>query len=406
MQKYLKESGLTTEDIDQVIGVTKSIFGIDWLEDLAVKRKNKSPTSQHPILVGSTSGSFMALMELVELCTYLLAFKDDKNLKIIISSLKQNSSYGDSMFQLASAYRFRKLGFSVELEPSILNGHLADFRATKGDLDIFAECTMLREWGIRVDEREAFFEGAQKIKRLHKKTIIEMVIDIVSKTVLSFENLEEIKKQIEKLGTDFLNSGVEQKAANTSYEISVRKLDEDIREFLDSKRKNIPVEGDWDQVLTFSLAEPKIYGDITTVDLKAIIKQTVIRYKSLVRPEEEFSYSLEDRLDKKIGNKKEQLRSHPNGSLSLLFVGVEDKLEDANNDRIGHRINSNVFSGIKTLNGVFISKREWNNLRYQHQGTFFNNLSNPFNGHLFDAFNTSERDIDFVKEWRAVFSGH
>ncbi len=407
MQEQLKESVLTIEDIDQVIGMTKSIFGVDWLEDLASERKEQSPTSQHPILVGSSSGSFMALIELVELCTYLMSFKDDKNLlKNIIPTLKNASSYGDSLFQLATAYRFKKLGFSVELEPPILNGCLADFRAIKGDLDIFGECTVLREWGIRTHEREAFFEASKKIKQFHQKTEEEIVIDIVLKTTLSFENLEEIKKQITSLGRSFLKTKTKQIASTDAYEISVTELDDKIRKFLTKQRGNLPREKEWDQIIAFSLAEPKVPGDVTTVDLNAPLKQTVIRYKTLLRPEKEFSYSLEDRLDKKVGEKARQLKSHPKGSSSLLFVNVEDNLKDMDGDRIMHRINKNVFSKIGTLNGVFISKREWEKLRYNHQGTFINNGANSLNEHLFDAFNTNERDIDFVKEWRTVFNAH
>ncbi len=142
MQEMLRQSGLTVADIDRAIGVIKSIFGLDWLESLEAKRKDMSnPFVQHPIIIGSASGSFTHLAELIELCLYLVSFKDDPCLSKIIPPMKETSAYSDNLFQLAMAYRFKKLGFNVLLEPPILNGQLGDFSAKFGDMQVMAECT-------------------------------------------------------------------------------------------------------------------------------------------------------------------------------------------------------------------------------------------------------------------------
>lgn len=409
MQDELNQSGLKVSDIDQVIGVTKSIFGLDWLESLASKRKDlPNPFDQHPIIIGSCSGSFVHLIELIELCSYLLSFKNDKEIAKIVPSLKKESSYGDCLFQLAMAYRFKKLDFDVVLEPQISNGLLADFHALRGDLSIMAECTVLREWNIRQKQREIFADCLNKFKKIHKKTNKRFVLDIVSKKSLSSDTLQILRDHIMKVGNDFLNNGVRVDIADEDYEISIYEMDDKISEKVDKDSrhyfKELSLQG-WDQILSFSIGKASIPGDVTSVDFSRMRSESIMKHKSLITPEEEFEYSLEDRLDKKMLDKLRQIKEHPKGHLSLLFIEVEDKLENADFNRIGKRISRNIFSKVSTLDGVFIAKRNWTaDLKHQYQGTFFSNSDNKFNDSLFLGFNIVERDINFIDEWRSLFN--
>ena len=408
MQEQLKQSGLEIKDIDGVIGVTKSIFGLEWLEDLAAKRKDMpNPLSQHPIIIGSASGSFQYLVELVELCTYLTSFRDDKELSKIIPALKEEPSYEDNLFQLAMAYRFRKLGFGIALEPPILNGHLADFSAHMGDLKIMAECTVLREWGVREEQRDVFADCLQQLKKIHDRANKRFILDIISKKSLSFKSFQPLREHIIKTGTEFLKTGNPTKISDEAYDVSVYEMDIETSQKVDANSRAFFRElGDkgWDQILSFDIATTAIPGDVTSIDFNRISSRSIMRHKSLVSPEEEFEYSLEDKLDKKSGGKLKQLKSHPQDHLSLLFIEVEDKLENADFDRIGKRLSNNVFRKAPSLNGVFIAKRHFTGrLTHQYQGTFFSNPAIPFNDNLFLGFNMVERDLDFVKEWQAMF---
>lgn len=408
MQEHIKRSGLEVKDIDGVIGVTKSIFGLDWLEELAAKRKNMpNPLSQHPIIIGSASGSFQHLVELVELCTYLISFKDDKELLKIVSALKEEPSYGDNLFQLAMAYRFRKLGFDIALEPPILNGHLADFSASRGDLKIVAECTVLREWSVRKEQRDVFADCLQQLKKIHNRSNRRFMLDIVSKKSLSFRTLQPLRELIIKTGSEFLKTGNPIKVCDETYEVSVYEMDVETGRKVDADSRTFFRElGDqgWDQILSFDVTTTAIPGDVTSIDFDRISSRSIMRHKSLVSPEEEFEYSLEDKLDKKSGGKLKQLKSHPRDHISLLFIEVEGKLENVDFERIGKRLSNNVFRKAPSLNGVFIAKRHFtNSLTHHYQGTFFSNPVIPFNDSLFLGFNVVERNLNFVKEWQSIF---
>lgn len=402
MKAQLNRSGLTTEDVEQVLGVAQSLFGKEWLEDLIKVRKETPMFSQHPIMVGSSSGSFNHLIELVEVCTYFVSFKGDKEIMTLIPPIKEVSSYGDVLFQLAMAYRFKKLGFNVILEPAIENGLLADFTATLGDIKVVAECTVLREWRVRVDERDAFEQCIDKLKKIHKKGGREFSIDIVCKKPLTFETMDSLRVDIVKVGTDFINTQVAITISTDLYKISITAFTEEIKKLLSSGTKaDFKKLGDWDQIASFGLGTQKVGGDITSA-LDNIERECLIRYKSIAPPEEEFAYSLEDKIDKKVGTKTRQLKSHPKDHKSILFVEVEDKLDGLDFDRTVRRLKGSVFKKVPTLSGIFISKRDWSEeIRHQYQGIFISNEENPLNKHLFDAFNSQEVSISFPEEWRS-----
>lgn len=398
MREYLEKSGLTLGDIDRVIGTTQGIFGHEWLQDLIDNRRDTLPIVQHPIMNGCSSGSFQYLMELLELCTCMVAFKDDKELYKIISPLKVLSSYGDNLFQLAIAYRFKRLGFTTTLEPSISNGLLGDFEATKNEIRIMAECTVLREWGVKEEEEKVFWECEEKLKKLYKNGADQIVIDVVTKNALTFKTLENLRDDILKVATEFFKTNQTSKICNNEYDISIYAMDFDTKSKLDADPRVYFKNTGYDHCLSFSLISMRVSGDITSV-LGASAPTSILKYKNLSPPED----PLEDRINKKILGKVKQLKSHPTTHKSILFVDVEDKLEDVDIERVGKRLTNSIFKQIPSLNAVMVTKRTWTGLGYQYQGTLLANPGNPLNHDLFMEFNTLERDIDFVQEWRSVF---
>lgn len=397
------KSGLTTEDIDMAIGVISGAFGGAWLEELIAKRKETPPLLQHPVMIGSASGSFPHLMEVIELSTYLVAFGKDKNISKTILNLKILEQYNDNLFQLAMAYRFKKLGFSTDLEPPIMDGQLGDFQSIKDNIKIMAECSVLHEWTVRETERNAFWtKCVVRLKQLYKSGGNQIIVDIVSKSALSFDtSFDQLEKDIMRAGMGFLKTGTQQKIANDIYEISVATMDPEIKRELDTDARAYFAKTTWDQIISFNYATATIPGDMTSVDLNQQKHQSLLRYKSTVRPEKEYSYSLEDRIDKKISAKTRQLRSHPNDFTSIFFVCVEGKIDEMNKSRVGKRLLTDTFKKIPSLNAVVIANRNLaSNLSHRYQGTLFCNPSNPLDSHLFTSVNAIERNMDFVREFR------
>jgi hypothetical protein len=398
MREYLDKSGITSNDIDKVVSTTQGIFGHDWLEDLIKVRQETPPFAQHPIMNGCASGSFTHLMDLIELDTCIVSFKDDKELSKIIPPLKMVSSYNDNFFQLVIAYRFKKLGFITKLEPKIENGLLADFEAVKDDEKIIAECTLLRGWGVREEEQKVFWECVFNLRRLYKKGADRIVIDIVSTNALTFETLKTMRTDIIKVVDGFYKDKKNTKLSNEFYEINIYEVDAETNLKLRTDGETYFKSLKLDYVLSFSLVPPKITGDITSA-VGVAGPTSILKYKNLTP----LIDPLEDRIDKKVRDKFKQLKSHPKGYVSVLFIEVEDKLENADIRRIGNRL-LNVFKEIPSLNAVILTKRNWTTaLKHQYQGTVFSNPNNPLSDKLFQDFTLLERDINFINEWKSLF---
>ena len=312
---------------------------MEWLEELASKRKDMpNPFLQHPLILGAASGSFPHLIRLIELCTYLVSFKDAKELTYIISSMRQESSYGDNLFQLAMTYRFQKMGFSTQLEPPILNNLLGDFSAQRDDLRIMAECTVLREWGVQEEIRAVFMDCCERLKKIYRKSSKYFVLDIQSKTNLTFKNIQPLRDLIVGVGTEFIRTGNSVEVEDDFYRVTISEMSDEMKIRIEANSQAYYRElGDkegWDQILGFRIGVARIPGDVTSVEFNSMSSEALMRYKSLISSEDEFIYSLEDKLDKKVDGKLRQLRSHPKDHLSLLFIEVEDKLDGLNFERV------------------------------------------------------------------------
>jgi hypothetical protein len=405
MQEEFEATGLSPGDIDNLMGVIESVFGTEMLDNWKSKQKDY-PLDQHPVIIGSTSGSFEYLVELMELGTYLLSFKSEKEISKLIADLKDASSYGDTVFQLAMAYRFKKLGFSVQLEPPIRNNQLADFVAELGDMRVMCECTVLREWSIWEEQRRAFAICLNQLRKLYKKGATQIILSIVTKSSLSFKLLPQIQESIMRVGSQFLRDGQPLTEKSDEYEISIVEMDQETKAALDADaRAYYRSQKDWGQQVSFTLGEPAIPGDITTVDLSKSTHESLMRHRSENEPKEQHNYSLEDRLDKKVSSKLKQLGSHPVDCASILCIGVEDKIDGVDWDRVGRRLAGSIFKQVPNLTAILIARNEWlESQKHQYNGLVYKNDTTAlYNQVMFDALNVLERDMNPVSEWKSAF---
>src|SRR4051812_37125145 len=75
----------------------------------------------HPLYSALTSPTDTALVEVCELGDYLKEFKDQQVIGDVINDLK-SEKYAAVMAELATAFRWKKAGASVELRPTVPGG--------------------------------------------------------------------------------------------------------------------------------------------------------------------------------------------------------------------------------------------------------------------------------------------
>jgi hypothetical protein len=116
-------------------------LGSPWVERQA--REASKPqvrfSDVHPLyrnLGNATTGDIVVV---AELALYLRAFKDDPRMASVLSNLRSGTKYRPTLFELAMAYRWKRAGARVILEPEIPHG-LADFAAEIDGTSFIAEC--------------------------------------------------------------------------------------------------------------------------------------------------------------------------------------------------------------------------------------------------------------------------
>ena len=121
-----------------VIGVTNA----DWTvaQSAISSRPGSIVADAHPLFRFLNEGTDTALVQICELGLYLEAFKADPAFRTIATDLI-SPKFASTLFELAMAYRWRRAGCEVELQPAAAAGKIADFSATMGDVPFLAEAS-------------------------------------------------------------------------------------------------------------------------------------------------------------------------------------------------------------------------------------------------------------------------
>jgi hypothetical protein len=123
---------------DVAVGVTNA----DWTAaQTAISSRPASTLADvHPIYRFLNEGTDTALVQICELGLYLEAFRTDPAYPTIATDLI-SPKFASTMFELAMAYRWRRAGGTVELQPSAAAGRIADFCATISDIPFLIEAS-------------------------------------------------------------------------------------------------------------------------------------------------------------------------------------------------------------------------------------------------------------------------
>jgi len=123
------ELGLSVDTILHAHDVVCSVMGSSWLDEQAAAshRAGRSIADVHPLfrdLRGQTRG---CVLEVLQLASYLCAFRDDPQLGEAIISLRDAGKYDPTILEFDLAWKFRNAGARVRLFPPTPGGGAGDF---------------------------------------------------------------------------------------------------------------------------------------------------------------------------------------------------------------------------------------------------------------------------------------
>jgi hypothetical protein len=156
---------------------------------------------------------------------YLKEFKDQRVIGDVINDLK-SEKYAAVMAELATAFRWKKAGASVELRPTVPGGE-ADYLARISDSDYTVEVSAFPDDDLQDAELRL-----QMIVSKCVKTVLKREIPVVVKVVFSNTTAKMIENEVHELATHalgrFLNDPTNIITGKNSYcEITVHRIEHD-----------------------------------------------------------------------------------------------------------------------------------------------------------------------------------
>lgn len=126
-------------ELDRLLGdyeLVRSVLGAEWLD----KQEAKAVAQFHPLYRELNSSTNQGLVTVAELAKYLTGFTSDSALPAVLTDLRSDK-YPSTLFELATAYRWRMAGAQVRLQPPTPSG-VADFEAVISDALFTVECSV------------------------------------------------------------------------------------------------------------------------------------------------------------------------------------------------------------------------------------------------------------------------
>ena len=135
---YAHRLRYSPELVNQAVGILRASFGDEWLGAQDDAPGIPFSLGRHPLRMSLPTAGDSQIMDVLELCQYLKSVPG-ATAAVIIANLK--SSYGDTVPQLAFAYRLVAAGATgVHLEPPAAGGRLGDIGFQWAETPFMAEC--------------------------------------------------------------------------------------------------------------------------------------------------------------------------------------------------------------------------------------------------------------------------
>lgn len=118
-------------------------FGDEWLRKELPKcdpKRYGGILAGHPLIHKLRMGQPPQVSEVVELALYLTEFFEEPHFSEIVQRMKDTTHFDNAVFELAVAYRFKKVGCRCVFQPATRGG-IADLHVEHGDHAWVVECS-------------------------------------------------------------------------------------------------------------------------------------------------------------------------------------------------------------------------------------------------------------------------
>lgn len=213
------------ELVNEAIAILRATFGEDWL---AVEGDSSltGGLRRHPIRDALNLAGDTQILDVMELCTYLRDVPGASN-PLVLANLK--ASFGDTMPQLAFAYRLARAGAArVHLEPPASGGRFGDIGFEWHGMPFLAECyaptvarrgdhpneevrlttDVLRLFDGREDAIAVAIKLTKPLTASQRKAIAHAVYDTVRRKQLAGATLREVDGDLVSIApTEWVGAG-------------------------------------------------------------------------------------------------------------------------------------------------------------------------------------------------------
>jgi len=201
-KRYLEISSSTVDDLTDIF---LAAFDRSFLEH--VPRKNSRITGEeviaHPLISAILNESYpLGVAELLELALYLKSFCHDPSIGDILVNLKNPRQYHCTMFQLAMAFRVKKIGTDIRIEPPTMRGK-ADLSFIFNGSKYIGECYRIGKTFLDYFGELKFRLFDELLKNVPKEKIYTFTIKIGS--ILTFDGMRRLLKHTKLILNEFNN---------------------------------------------------------------------------------------------------------------------------------------------------------------------------------------------------------
>lgn len=178
--------GFSPSSVSESYHIILTAFGDSWLQDEARKSdvKARGIFPGHPLLRRLATSGLQQVSSNIELATYLAEFVRDDQLSSVIEKMKSEDHFEDHFLELAIAFRFKRAGGEVRLNPSTDRG--------KGDIEVAVDG---ETWLIECSRQNRSVDTQAWSRRL------QILVDHISRVVGKLKACITVKVVI-KAGAD------------------------------------------------------------------------------------------------------------------------------------------------------------------------------------------------------------
>ena len=379
---------LSPEAVTEAYQVVYSAFGDSWLQEQEGKADCHAYgfMAGHHLMRNLRMGQDNSTSEVVELAQYLKEFATESSMPEVLSRLRDADSYDDCLFELAIAYRFRRIGASVKHSPQTDKG-FADLAVSINGHTWICECT--RQHLAASEVRRTSWRD--NLMHQVSRKMSDAKIPATVKLTLQRNCPPPAFERAPQIVAELLMKLKERKWECFTHEDE--ELFVIVKEFSDAEDPNPALKGEWDGT----------YNDVANHPWEAVMDQTVMQKKHIddIRDGKPMSdiprektgrlfiqtYSSERPIEpailKKIEKKLSQTWSSEHPHPRLIFIETLGLLEELNWKTLSEGI-AKQFDRKERFAGVVLMNRRYVGEQNRH-GYVLYLISNNKGGYSFPS---------------------